>query len=122
MAVHERIAERRTTIAERAALIARLRGLARDASRLEAAIARLEDDEARSELVLDARAALDTRGLRDVLYELESGAPMLMVENLTVIARRAQRRRTRTVTRPLDVRFRLVGFMRARPSAEGETP
>ena len=61
---------------------------------------------------LEVRASLGTRGLRDTLHRLESGPPMLLVESLVVVARRASRRRAnRLAGQTLDVRFRLVGFM-----------
>ena len=66
---------------------------------------------------LEVRASLATRGLRDTLHRLESGPPMLLVESLVVVSRRAPRRRAnRLAGQTLDVRFRLVGFM---PEPEG---
>ncbi len=61
---------------------------------------------------LEVRASLGTRGLRDTLHRLESGSPMLLVESLVVVSRRASRRRAKRLAgQALDVRFRLVGFM-----------
>ena len=66
---------------------------------------------------LEVRASLATRGLRATLHRLESGPPMLLVESLVVVSRRAPRRRAnRLAGQTLDVRFRLVGFM---PEPEG---
>jgi len=72
---------------------------------------------------IEVRASLGTRGLRDTLHQLEGGAPMLLVENLVIVSRRAPRRRgASTRAQTLDVRFRLVGFMPEPSSGADGTP
>jgi general secretion pathway protein M len=56
---------------------------------------------------------IGTAGLRELLYQLESGRPLLLVENLELRARPAA---DATVEEPsLDASFDLVGYMRAAP-------
>jgi general secretion pathway protein M len=63
---------------------------------------------------LDARVGASVQGLRDTLYELESGSPLLVVDDVVIVARRKSRRTRRNVrVPPLDVRFRVVGYMLA---------
>ena len=69
---------------------------------------------------VSARMSVDTDALRQVLYDLESNVPYLMVDELSVRSRRSRRAthgpRSRTTPTPLvrgqlDVRFDLSGFM-----------
>jgi general secretion pathway protein M len=71
---------------------------------------------------VSARMSVNTDALRQVLYDLESNVPYLMVDKLTVRSRRGRRAtRSRRPTPtpsalahgPLDVRFDLTGFMLA---------
>ena len=65
---------------------------------------------------IDVRLALDTPTLQQVLYQLESRPPLLLINDLTVIARDGRSMR-RLPDRPidLDVRFRVSGWMIAPP-------
>ena len=72
---------------------------------------------------LEVRASLATRGLRDTLHRLESGPPMLLVESLVVVSRRAPRRRAnRLAGQTLDVRFRRPRAACERPGWVREAP
>jgi len=66
-------------------------------------------------VTVNVRMRCDIEDLMKVLYQLETGVPMIFVEELTVIKPRA-RRRTRnqeTVSvSELDVRFNMSGYLR----------
>lgn len=79
-------------------------------------------------VAVSARLSLSGSALQRVLHELEGGLPVLIVDDVIVSARPARRARRnsrskRAASRPapsaeinLDVRFRLSGFMPARPA------
>jgi general secretion pathway protein M len=65
-----------------------------------------------NKVTVKVRMSVTTPALQSVLYELESGVPYLVVDNVAVLARRARRRReTQSQPQTLDVRFDLSGFM-----------
>jgi len=66
-------------------------------------------------VTVNVRMRCDIEDLMKVLYSLESGVPMIIIEELTVIKPRA-RRRTRnqesTPVQELDIRFNMSGYLR----------
>ena len=70
-----------------------------------------------NKVTVKVRMSVATPALQSVLYELESGVPYLVVDNVAVLARRARRRRDKQPQpQTLDVRFDLSGYM---PSHRG---
>lgn len=71
-------------------------------------------------VAVNVRMRVTVEALQKVLYDLESGVPYLMVDNLVVLSRASRRRANRNRKNPrpvnntLDVRFDLTGLMRAR--------
>lgn len=64
------------------------------------------------QVTVNVQMRVSTKALQDVLYGLESGAPYLLVENLTILSRgRRNYRRARSTLAELDVRFDLSGLM-----------
>lgn len=64
------------------------------------------------QVTVNVQMRVSTKALQDVLYGLESGAPYLVIENLTILSRgRRVYRRARTSPTELDVRFDLSGLM-----------
>lgn len=67
---------------------------------------------------INARAFVDLDGLQRLMHQLESARPLLVVDDLMILVRRARARgKPDTGTDTLDVRFRLSGF--TRQAAEG---
>jgi len=67
-----------------------------------------------SRVTVNVRMAVTVEVLQQVLYELESGTPYLMLDNIMVLSRGAlARRQSDSAQDDLDVRFDLSGFMRA---------
>ena len=65
-----------------------------------------------NKVTVKVRMSVTTPALQSILYELESGVPYLVVDNVAVLSRRARRRRgTQSQRQDLDVRFDLSGFM-----------
>jgi len=63
-------------------------------------------------ITVNARMAVTVEALQRILYEMESGVPSLVVDNLVVLARSRRARRGSDDAAPvLDVRFDLSGFM-----------
>jgi general secretion pathway protein M len=65
-------------------------------------------------VTVNVRMRCDVQDLLRVLYSLETGVPMIIVEELTIIKPRL-RRRTRDaapVAEALDVRFNMSGYLR----------
>jgi general secretion pathway protein M len=72
-----------------------------------------EQREGFNRITVNVRMAVSTEALQGVLYELESGLPYLMVDQVLILSRgRRNRRRVAPVTDVLDVRFNLTGYMR----------
>lgn len=73
--------------------------------------------EAFQRVTVRADVKVSTSALRDVLYQLESGTPYLMVDNLVIRSgrRATQRVRRRRVVQPvidqLDMRFDVYGYL-----------
>jgi len=64
-------------------------------------------------IIVNVRMAVSMAALQQVLYELETGLPYLLVDDLVILSRAAnQRRRQGRVVDMLDVRFNLYGYMR----------
>ena len=71
-----------------------------------------ESEHGFTRVAIGVRLALDTVALQEVLYQLEGQRPLLVIDELMVIARRARStRRTRDKADNLDVRFQISGFM-----------
>ena len=69
----------------------------------------VEESSPTSKITVRVRMRTDTDAMLKVLHSLESGKPLLFVENLTI--RRYQRRRKQQGNQ-LDVNFDLSGYMR----------
>jgi hypothetical protein len=79
-------------------------------------------------VAISARLSLSGPALQRVLHELEGGLPVLIVDDVIVSARPARRARRNSRSKRagsqkasntetnLDVRFRLSGFMPAKPA------
>jgi general secretion pathway protein M len=65
-------------------------------------------------VTVNVRMRCDVEDLMRVLYSLETGVPMIIVEELTVIKPRARRRTQQApaVVEALDVRFNMSGYLR----------
>ena len=65
-------------------------------------------------VTVNVRMRCDVEDLMRVLYSLETGVPMIIVEELTVIKPRARRRTQQAVAvvEALDVRFNMSGYLR----------
>lgn len=64
-------------------------------------------------IIVNVRMAVSTDALQRVLYELESGLPYFITDDIVILARTARkRRRAVTPVDALDVRFNLNGYMR----------
>ncbi len=64
------------------------------------------------QVTVNVQMRVSTKALQDVLYGLESGAPYLLIENLTILSRgRRNYRRAGPAPAELDVRFDLSGLM-----------
>ena len=64
------------------------------------------------QVAINVQMRVSTRALQDVLYGLESGAPYLLIENLTILSRgRRIYRRAQDTPAELDVTFDLSGLM-----------
>ena len=69
------------------------------------------------QVAVNVQMRVSTKALQGVLYGLESGAPYLLVENLTILSRGSRvYRRAQSASAELDVRFDLSGLM---PNKEG---
>jgi hypothetical protein len=56
-------------------------------------------------------------GLEETLYELETGQPYLIIDEVTVRQERARRRRSEPQAQPmLDVSLELFGYVREEPA------
>ena len=65
-----------------------------------------------NKVTVKVRMSVTTPALQSILYELESGVPYLVVDNVAVLSRRARRRKqTQPQPQTLDVRFDLSGYM-----------
>jgi general secretion pathway protein M len=64
-------------------------------------------------IIVNVRMAVSMAALQQVLYQLETGLPYLLVDDLVILSRAAnQRRRQGQAVDMLDVRFNLYGYMR----------
>lgn len=66
-------------------------------------------------VTVNVRMRCDIEDLMKVLYQLETGVPMIFVEELTVIKPRARRRTRNQESTPvseLDIRFNMSGYLR----------
>ena len=72
------------------------------------------DEERFERVTIKVRMRCEVEDLSEVLYELESGAPYLFVDNLTIFRQVTRRRVGRELVeeKMLDVRFDLSGYMR----------
>ena len=71
-----------------------------------------EPREGLRQVAINVRMSVDTPTLQQIFYELEADLPLLFVEELMIIARRARGTRSDNRNRSsLDVRFQLSGFM-----------
>lgn len=58
----------------------------------------------------------DIENLAQMLYSLETGAPMVFAEELTVVKPRARRRNNSQAaddSQALDIRFNMTGYLRS---------
>jgi len=66
-------------------------------------------------VMVNVRMRCKVEDLMQLVYSLETGVPMIFVEDLTIIKPRARRRRNAEATDPdemLDVRFNMSGYLR----------
>ena len=66
-------------------------------------------------VTVNARMRCGIEDLTKIIYALETGVPMILVEELTVIKPRARRSRNSQTTQPvtlLDIRFNMSGYLR----------
>lgn len=65
-------------------------------------------------VVVNARMRCGIEDLKRIVYSLETGAPMIMAEELTVIKQRTRRSRASDASEPtaLDIRFNMAGYLR----------
>jgi len=66
-------------------------------------------------VTVNVRMRCQVEDLMRVLYSLETGVPMIFVEELTIIKPRARRRVNRqasSVAEPIDIRFNMSGYLR----------
>ena len=68
-------------------------------------------------VVVNARMRCGIEDLKKIVYSLETGVPMIMAEELTVIKPRARRTRANAAPEPtvLDIRFNMAGYLREAP-------
>ncbi len=72
-----------------------------------------ESEQGFKRIIVNVRMAVSTDALQRVLYELESGLPYFITDDIVILARTARkRRRAVTPVDVLDVRFNLNGYMR----------
>jgi len=67
-------------------------------------------------VTVNVRMRCDIENLMQMLYTLESGAPMIFAEELTVIKPRARRRNNQQAAddaQALDIRFNMSGYLRS---------
>lgn len=71
-------------------------------------------EERYQKVVVNARMRCGIEDLKRIVYSLETGAPMIMAEELTVIKQRTRTSRRNTEPQPttLDVRFNMAGYLR----------
>jgi general secretion pathway protein M len=65
---------------------------------------------------INVRMSVDVAAFQQVLHGLETGLPVMLVDEVIVLARRTRRRSRRKGPEPpslLDVRFELSGYLRA---------
>jgi len=66
-------------------------------------------------VTVNARMRCGIEDLTKIIYALETGVPMILVEELTVIKPRTRRSRNTQATQPvtlLDIRFNMSGYLR----------
>jgi general secretion pathway protein M len=71
-------------------------------------------------VTVNVRMRCDIENLMQMLYSLETGAPMIFAEELTVIKPRARRRSANQAaddTQALDIRFNMTGYLRSGSSS-----
>ena len=68
-------------------------------------------------VVVNARMRCGIEDLKKIVYSLETGVPMILAEELTVIKPRTRRSRSGDVPEPtvLDIRFNMAGYLREAP-------
>lgn len=70
-------------------------------------------------VTVNVRMRCGVDDLKKVLYSLETGVPMIVVDEITVIKPRARRRRANDTTPDtgglLDIRFNMSGYLRQAP-------
>lgn len=69
-------------------------------------------------VTVNARMRCGIEDLTKIIYALETGVPMILVEELTVIKPRTRRSRNTPATQPvtlLDIRFNMSGYLRESP-------
>jgi len=71
-------------------------------------------EERYQKVVVNARMRCGIEDLQKIVYALESGAPMILAEELTVIKQRTRTSRRNTEPQPttLDIRFNMAGYLR----------
>ncbi|MEJ2385212.1 MAG: type II secretion system protein GspM [Xanthomonadales bacterium] len=65
-------------------------------------------------VVVNARMTCGIEDLEKIIYALETGVPMILAEELTVIKQRTRRSRRDTEPKPtvLDIRLNMAGYLR----------
>jgi general secretion pathway protein M len=82
-------------------------------TRSTSVVAPVDEAEGFRRIGVQVELEIGTAGLRELLYQLESGRPLLLVENLELLAQPAA---DASVEEPrLQASFDLVGYMRAPP-------
>jgi general secretion pathway protein M len=77
----------------------------------------LEDDLGFRRATLRVRFVVTIEGLETTLYELETGQPYLIIDDVTVRQERVRRRRNEPEQEPvLDVSLELFGYLREQPA------
>jgi len=68
-------------------------------------------------VVVNARMRCGIEDLRKIVYSLETGVPMIMAEELTVIKPRTRSSRNTSAPEPtvLDIRFNMAGYLKEAP-------
>jgi general secretion pathway protein M len=66
-------------------------------------------------VTVNVRMRCDAEGFADILYEMETSTPLMLVDDLNIIRPRTQRRSRGVVVElsgPLDIRFNVSGYLK----------
>ena len=84
---------------------------------------RVDEEERFQKVAIKVRMRCEIEDLSKVLYHIESGAPYLFVDDLTIYRQVTRRRRGRELVQEkmLDVRFDLAGYIRQPGAQEADS-